>query len=1660
MITSAVTFGSHNYYLASSQGSGSASVGTTTLYVTTTTSPSLSQTITISTSDSGISTSNSGHCLSLAIMSSSSGTNSLIVGCTARLVTITIGSDGFLSAGTISSTSVGTGVFHSVYYHASMDMIYGGTHSGFSFAIDASTFRIKKLLYNTITAGDPITAIWVDEDLTSGVYPRQPVIFWASQTGAVFRTNTNSTSFAVTASSSITGTANTMGATQFIPIGDYLYMPTPTVAASSGTKAFAIYKAKKSSCSSYGCSACMADPYCGWCYSSNTCSEPASCASAEYSFTSGTCPSFQYISPSSGSVVGGTDVAVYGSFYRVNSTYQCLWTITPSGQSASAFLRNATSVTSSSIICSSPPAPTGSSYTVNLDINYVNTTGTAVSWMSSITSFKYYNCSSLSCSSCTATSSSTVSTVNVQYKECGWCVMSASCTTKASCTTPSASLALVDSTLGWTTSSSPCPSSSSITPSSISITSTAALSVAVKNFPATSSATGAFTCNFALSSNPSTTLNTPATGVSNASSTSYFSSFQCAIPTTSQASFGSTSNVLVSITTATTTPSSSANTAVTVGSGIALNIYSCTDFTRCDQCISTTHPECGWCASTKTCGYTASTTCAAATTCPSLTSISPNSTQVYSAHGLALSLAGTQLSDSASLTCLFQSLANSATSLSTSVTSNTATLVSCSTPTDVSFTTGLWDVSVASSGVSLMNPIVFSVYDCSALNTCQTCVTDHSYECNWCSTPGGVTCSNSTATACARRITLASGNSTCPIITVLDPTYVVVSKASNVQVAGTGFDLTSTNVADLSCAYSTNNESTISTVTASYVDNATVSCQAVNIAQTGSADFFLIDSVTNNEFSTLATLDIQTCADITNCTQCISYGCVLCWGQCATTCSDSLGQQSVCPIVDSVSPSYSDIDNPVTITITGSNFIAFTSSSTKRSTVDQFDESILAIVDGLQSQASENVVLTLPKGDFDEIVEENKRGAMAVSGYQCYFGTQVTSGTWINSDSIQCASPSGGVDRDVELIVYVNGGAYFSAQTGYSLFACPNTIQTDACYDSCTANLHCGWCASSQSCTSETICAAPSIWQETCNVATLSQNLSGVTGGEALFVNMSNALPAYTTRSDLLCSFGEATAAISSFFPNTTGTEITSVECEIPPSPDTTGASVSFSVTYQNDRVTTVSTFNYVECSQYKSCTKCSVQTGCGWCNTNNKCTMQSACSASKWTKTHCPVSKLALGLGIGLGLLFLVVLAALIGFLIYRGNRKRGLLIRMREPNYDAIAWGIDSALQFRVPSHKYAVLERALCRKDHLLQLALSLTCPATEQEMLAKGLVFVAVYHKFAPEMIQTVIRAEVASCLEENTLFRSNSVASKMYKFYSRIVGIKYLYHCIARVIMELEVLGQKSMTAAEKESADVEAGKGSGSNSVSLLQVTMELDTDIDVVADGNMDTDTNLLQLQLICQKILAVLTRKALKDIPSPLRSIFIEIDRSVSAKFPGSIDAVYKGLGGLYFLRFVCPAITAPHVYGLLERPPNGATQRQLVLIGKVIQSIANMSPPGRKEPYMEVMGNFIVQAIPRIRDFYDNLRQASNVDSEATTYDREIVVPEEVLLNGLAATQVVLVGEHEKIKTWSQTSYLDQETRVELCTIIDECMADDNTAPKKQKKESAGPSSKRKK
>jgi hypothetical protein len=87
-----------------------------------------------------------------------------------------------------------------------------------------------------------------------------------------------------------------------------------------------------------------------------------------------------------------------------------------------------------------------------------------------------------------------------------------------------------------------------------------------------------------------------------------------------------------------------------------------------------------------------------------------------------------------------------------------------------------------------------------------------------------------------------------------------------------------------------------------------------------------------------------------------------------------------------------------------------------------------------------------------------------------------------------------------------------------------------------------------------------------------------------------------------------------------------------------------------------------------------------------------------------------------------------------------------------------------------------------------------------------------------------------------------MASKMFKFYSQIVGTRFLFFTLARVINELNTVAanaQKEKEKLEKLGADTTA---------SLLTIEMEVDPN--KLKGANVDKDQNVYQLALACQKL------------------------------------------------------------------------------------------------------------------------------------------------------------------------------------------------------------------
>ena len=100
--------------------------------------------------------------------------------------------------------------------------------------------------------------------------------------------------------------------------------------------------------------------------------------------------------------------------------------------------------------------------------------------------------------------------------------------------------------------------------------------------------------------------------------------------------------------------------------------------------------------------------------------------------------------------------------------------------------------------------------------------------------------------------------------------------------------------------------------------------------------------------------------------------------------------------------------------------------------------------------------------------------------------------------------------------------------------------------------------------------------------------------------------------------------------------------------------------------------------------------------------------------------------------------------------------------------------------------------------------------------------------------------------------------------------------------------------------------------------------------------------------------------------------------------------------FLRLYCPAITAPHLYGIYEgkhlnddirntsshtiskfsniyfslEPPESNVQRTLILLSKVLQNLANGILFGKKENYMVKLNEFITSNTDTMKSFVQEL------------------------------------------------------------------------------------------
>ncbi|KAJ7384204.1 hypothetical protein OS493_022832 [Desmophyllum pertusum] len=110
-----------------------------------------------------------------------------------------------------------------------------------------------------------------------------------------------------------------------------------------------------------------------------------------------------------------------------------------------------------------------------------------------------------------------------------------------------------------------------------------------------------------------------------------------------------------------------------------------------------------------------------------------------------------------------------------------------------------------------------------------------------------------------------------------------------------------------------------------------------------------------------------------------------------------------------------------------------------------------------------------------------------------------------------------------------------------------------------------------------------------------------------------------------------------------------------------------------------------------------------------------------------------------------------------------------------------------------------------------------------------------------------------------------------------------------------------------------------------------------------------------------------SLFQVPYGIRWLCSTIVCLVKEKYPNVCDTNITSLiGGFFLLRFLNPAIVTPHAYMLVSKPPSQCARRNLTLIAKLLQSMANQHVVRShfKEEYMQPLQSFAMTHVDDVQ------------------------------------------------------------------------------------------------
>ncbi|CAC5393896.1 RASA3 [Mytilus coruscus] len=254
-------------------------------------------------------------------------------------------------------------------------------------------------------------------------------------------------------------------------------------------------------------------------------------------------------------------------------------------------------------------------------------------------------------------------------------------------------------------------------------------------------------------------------------------------------------------------------------------------------------------------------------------------------------------------------------------------------------------------------------------------------------------------------------------------------------------------------------------------------------------------------------------------------------------------------------------------------------------------------------------------------------------------------------------------------------------------------------------------------------------------------------------------------------------------------------------------------------------------------------------------------------------------------------------------------------------------------------------------------------------AQPLMKIFLHHNRLVPFIRSLAKYEIDRTADPHTLFRGNTLVTKLIDELMKLTGLPYLQETIKATIDQICI---------EHKSCEIDPTR---------LKEGEILEENMDSLKSYVQSIFQGIISSSLLC---------------PTNMCEVFYALKDIAHHYFKDSSEVRYQAVSGFVFLRFFAPAILGPKLFDLRNDTQDSIVNRTLTLISKAIQGLGNLVSSktlsyGLKEDYMVPLFQYLSQPshIEAVRMYLDIISSAARARTQNVSGEAPIILKEGTLI-----------------------------------------------------------------